>query len=354
MRVLVYSPAFAPQVGGLESFVAQIAAGLAKLGHELVVVTTTPGGEARADEVFPFRVVRRPGPWELLGWVRWCEVFFHANVSLRGAWPLLLVRRPWLTSHHSWYTRVDGRIAWQDRVKRFAVRLSTSVAVSRALARDLGRGTFVITNPYREELFRVLPEAAREVDLACLGRLVSDKGVDVLLDALALLAGQGITPRLTVIGDGPERPRLAAQAARLGIADRVDFAGTVTGEALVRRLNEHRILVVPSRYDEPFGNVAVEAIACGCVVVGSAGGGLPEAIGLCGRTFPNGDAAALAAVLAELLGDPAAVARLRNDARPHLAPHKSGVVAAAYSAALERARGGSRPRRRPVAGGTGG
>jgi glycogen(starch) synthase len=342
MRVLVYSPAFAPQVGGLESFVAQVASGLAKLDHEVVVATTTPLAAGEPSDAFPFRVIRRPSPGALLRWVRWCEVLFHANVSLRGAWPLLLVRRPWLTSHHSWYCRVDGRIAWQDRLKRFAVRASTSVAVSRALADDLGPGTRVITNPYREELFRLLPAVPRTRDLAFLGRLVSDKGVDVLFDALALIAARGIAPRLTVIGDGPERPRLAAQAERLGIAGRIDFLGTRTGEELVRRLNEHRILVVPSRYREPFGNVAVEAIACGCVVVGSAGGGLPEAIGLCGRTFPNGDAAALAGVLAELLGDPAAVARLRHDARAHLAPHRSRVVASAYSLALELARGGHR------------
>lgn len=331
MKVLLYSPAFHPQVGGLENFVAQISRGLTRLGHEVVVTTTTPSGGA---DDFPFRVVRRPSPWALLRWVRWCDVFFHANVSLRGAWPLLLVRRPWLTSHHSWYCRVDGRIAWQDRLKRRAVRRSTSVAVSRAVAEDLGGGTFVITNPYREDVFRLLPEVPRDRDLVFLGRLVSDKGVDVLLDALALLAREGIAPRLAVVGDGPERPRLAAQAERLGIAGRVDFLGTRTGEELVRLLNAHRILVAPSRYREPFGNVALEAIACGCVVVGSEGGGLPEAIGRCGRTFPNGDAAALAGVLGELLRDPAAVAALRRDARAQLAPHRTRVVAAAYSAAL--------------------
>jgi glycogen synthase len=342
VKVLLYSPVFAPQVGGLENFVAQISRGLGMRGHKVVVATTTPSDGIASNEAFPFRVIRQPSPLVLLRWVRWCDVFFHANVSLRGAWPLLLVRRPWLTSHHSWYCRVDGHVAWQDRLKRFVIRFSTSIAVSRALAADLGGQTFVITNPYREDVFHQLPAVVRDRDLVFLGRLVSDKGVDVLLDALALLATQGIAPRLSVIGDGPERPRLAAQAQRLGIAGRIDFLGIRTGQELVRLLNEHRILVVPSRYNEPFGNVAVEAIACGCVVVGSEGGGLPEAIGLCGRTFPNGDAAALARVLAELLGDPAAVARLRHEARAHLASHKSQIVAGAYSQALELARQGHR------------
>jgi len=340
VKILVYSPAFHPMIGGLENFVAQISRGLDQLGHEVTVATTTPSESA---DDFPFCVVRRPSPWTLLRLVRWCDVFFHANLSLRGAWPLLLVRRPWLTSHHSWYCRTDGRIAWQDRLKRSAVRFSTSVAVSRALADDLGGGTSVITNPYREDVFRLLPEVPRDKELLFLGRLVSDKGVDVLLDALAILDAEGIAPpRLTVVGEGPERPRLAAQAERLGIADRIDFLGTRTGEELVRLLNAHRILVAPSRYNEPFGNVAVEAIACGCVVVGSAGGGLPEAIGPCGRTFPNGDAAALARVLSDLLAHPDEVAHLRRGAPAHLAPHESGLVAAAYSAALARARSGRR------------
>ena len=62
------------------------------------------------------RIVRRPSLLELLRWTRWCDVFHQANVSLRGLWPLLLVRRPWVVSHHSWYCRSDGRITWKDRL----------------------------------------------------------------------------------------------------------------------------------------------------------------------------------------------------------------------------------------------
>ena len=52
----------------------------------------------------------------MLRWTRWCDVFYQANVALRGLWPLLLVHRPWVVSHHSWYRRPDGRIAHQHRV----------------------------------------------------------------------------------------------------------------------------------------------------------------------------------------------------------------------------------------------
>jgi glycogen(starch) synthase len=331
MRLLVYSPAFLPHVGGLEINVAQTATEMTLQGIEVVVVTATDSREA---DDFPFRVVRRPNPAELLRWVIWCDIFYQANVSLWGLWPLLIVPRPWVVSHHSWYRRPDGRIAWQDRLKRFFLRYAAvSIAVSWAMAADLDIPSTVIPNAYRDDLFRVLPDAAgnaRDRDLVFLGRLVSDKGVDILLDALAKLEAEGLTPRLTIVGVGPERPRLEAQAARLGLAGRLDFVGLRTGEELVRLLNAHRILVAPSRYNEPFGIVALEGIACGCVVVGSSGGGLPEAIGPCGVTFPNGDAGALAAVLSRLLRDPRAGEELMRHAPDHLAHHTESYVSGKY------------------------
>ena len=348
MRLLLSTAAFLPRIGGLEIYAAQLAGLVDGAGHEVAVVTETEqGGEP---DRFPFQVLRRPGPAALLRRVRWCDVFFQANVSLRGLWPLLLIRRPWVVSHHSWYCRSDGRIAWQDRLKRRLLRHATaSIAVSRALAEDLGTPAVVIGNAYRDEIFRLLPGVERRRDLVFVGRLVSDKGVDVLLDALARLAESpgdrrpGLT-RLTIVGDGPEAPRLRAQAERLGLAAQVDFVGTRTDEELVALLNQHQILVVPSRYREPFGIVALEGIACGCVVVGSAGGGLAEAIGPCGPTFPNGDAEALATVLAELLGDEAKRNGYRTQAPAHLARHTGAEIARRYLEVLASALAAGSPR----------
>jgi glycosyltransferase involved in cell wall biosynthesis len=335
MRLLFYSPAFLPLVGGLEINTANLARELARLGHEVRVVTLTP---ADGPDGLPFRVVRNPSPLELVRHTRWCDVFIQQNVSLRGLWPPFLVRRPWVVSHHSWYCRSDGRIAWQDRLKRRLLgRAAGSIAVSRALAEDLETPSVVIPNPYRDDLFRRMTGVERSRDLLFIGRLVSDKGADILLDALALLAARGLSPRLSVVGDGPERAALAEQAARLALAERVDFLGTRTGDELVRILNEHRILVVPSRYNEPFGIVALEGIACGCTVVGSAGGGLKEAIGPCGFTFRNGDTAGLADLLEPLLRDPAAEIQEQARAVDHLAEHRTAVVAQAYLRVFEQA-----------------
>jgi glycogen(starch) synthase len=87
---------------------------------------------------------------------------------------------------------------------------------------------------------------------------------------------------LKVIGEGPCRNDLEERVRKLGLADQVEFLGAIVGEPLVNILNRHKILVVPSSWNEPFGIVALEGIACGCMVIGSSGGGLPEAIGPCG------------------------------------------------------------------------
>ena len=346
MKVLLYSPAFLPHIGGLELNVAHLAEGLGGLGHDVVVVTTTPGADGGDT---PYRVVRRPSPLDLLRWVRWCDIFFHKNVSLRGLWPLLLVRRPWVVSHHSWYCRSDGRIAWQDRIKRWVLRFATaSIAVSDALAADLETPSVVIQNAYRSGLFRRLPDVVRDGELLFVGRLVSDKGADLLLDALALLAGRGQHHRLTVIGEGPERGPLEGQAERLGLSARVHFSGLVQGEELVRAMNGHRVLVVPSRYREPFGIVALEGIACGCVVVGSEGGGLKEAIGPAGFTFPNGDRELLAQALTRALAIAGESWPSSSDVEAHLDLHSSSEVLARYVTTLEAAAPSSDDARKPL------
>lgn len=334
MKILIYTPAFLPKIGGLELNTAHLAEQIRRAGHEVTVVTTTPGESPGLDH----RVVRNPSPWELLRWTRWCDVFYQSNVSLRGLWPLLLVRRPWAVSHHSWYCRTDGRVAWQDRLKRWLLRhADASISVSRAVADDLTIPSVVIPNSYRDELFRRLPGIERTEDLVFLGRLVSDKGADLLLDALALLAEEGLHPGLAVVGGGPEAGPLREQAERLGLSGQVRFLGVRTGEELVEILNRHRILVVPSRYHEPFGIVALEGIACGCVIVGSEGGGLKDAIGPCGDTFRNGDVEDLARVLGERLRHPERDAECVEKAEAHLARHSARRATEAYLREIEAA-----------------
>jgi glycogen synthase len=320
MKILLSSYAFQPSVGGLEALSTMLAEQFCLRGHQVVVITQTPGDSLNTE----YRIVRRPTRAQLISLVRWCDVFLHNNINLRSAWPLLLVRRPWaIINSGSIQPTLSGRI------KRFCARFAAASGVSEYTARSIGTKA-VIPNCYEDDLFRELPAIERDGELIYLGRLVTDKGVDVLLHALHRLKEQGSTRKLTIVGGGPEEAALRNLAATLDLTAQVSFAGVKRGEELVQELNRHKVLVVPSTWREPFGIVALEGIACGCVVVGSEHGGLREAIGPCGMTFPNGDALALARCLEMLLADEEMMRACRSRAAGHLARFTKRNVADAY------------------------
>jgi glycosyltransferase involved in cell wall biosynthesis len=339
LHILFCSVPFRPSVGGIETVSELLAEAFTRAGHTVVLVTDTPSDGQPDPE--PYRIVRRPNAWALAGQVRAADVVFHNNISLRLAWPLLLWPRPWVVAHHTWIPRHG----LAGRAKRLLLRCATQVAASQALAAGLSVPAQVLPNPYRTDRFRPLAGINRDRDVAFLGRLVSDKGAVLLVEALARLAARGLRPSVTVIGDGPERATLEVRTQALGLADRIDFVGSRGGDELVALLHRHRVLVVPSLWEEPFGVVVLEALACGCVPLVARSGGLPEAAGPCGPSFAKGDAVDLADGLEALLGDPEALARWREPVASHLARHAPERVGAAYLEVLAHA-----ARRRTVAG----
>lgn len=329
MKILLGSHHFYPSTGGIETASNLLAREFVAFGHEVRVITQTEGKDD-----FPFAVIRRPGPVALLRQLRWCDVFLQNNISLRTLWPLLFMRRPLFITHQTWITNPDGTVGWQHRLKQFVLRYATSMAISRAVAEKLPGPSILVGNPYDDKVFKDVSSEPRNRELIFAGRLVSDKGASLLLEAMALLES---SPRLTIAGDGPERANLEKQTAERQLQSQVEFVGSQTSKELARLLRQHRILVVPSRWQEPFGIVALEGIASGCVVVGSAEGGLAEAIGPCGLTFPNGNPQALAKALSRLLDDPAECDRLRQAAPAHLACFTPRHVAGLYLDAMEPA-----------------
>jgi glycogen synthase len=158
----------------------------------------------------------------------------------------------------------------------------------------------------------------------------------VLIEAIAILNRAGKPVSATIVGDGPERERLRQLCRTRGIAARVCLAGQITGKPLARLLNEHRILVAPSLFQEPFGLVVLEGAACGCAIVASDVGGLPEAVGECGLLFPNGDAASLAERLAQVLQSDSLAQFFRRNSAGHLKRHAPAAVAENYLRCLSR------------------
>jgi len=302
-------------------------------GHSVKVATLTPDARAPGEG---FEILRAPSFARLAQAARWCDVYFQNNISLQLAGPLLIVRRPWIMAHQTWIPQPRGFSGLNHRLKLFLLRFGISTSISQAMADSLPVASEVIPNPYDASVFHERDSVARSEDLVALGRLVSDKGFDLLIQALGLLAKDGVAPRLTIIGDGPEKPLLIRLAKDLGVADQVTFRAAMTGTALAEELNRHRIMVIPSRWKEPFGIVALEAIACGCVPVGSREGGLADAIGLCGSTFPNGDVPALTRELTRLLKGPELLHHYREHAADHLCRHWPEAIARRYLEIFER------------------
>src|SRR5512134_1741869 len=157
--------------------------------------------------------------------------------------------------------------------------------------------------------------------LLTVARLVPHKGVDVALEALALLAPSHPGLRYAVAGEGPDRERLEARAAELAVADRVRFLGAVPEDLLPGLYAAADLYVGLSREEgrevEGFGISFVEASATGLPVVAGRAGGVPDAVrdGETGILVEPRDVAAAAAAIQRILDDPALARRLGETGR---------------------------------------
>lgn len=331
-------------MGGYERVAHLIAQQLCSQGHVVKIITLTPCEQPTNS---PFEVHRNPTFGTLLKLFRWSEIYIQNNVSLRLLWPLFFCWRPLVLVHHGFYgTSTNSTLSFRDRLKHLVTLFGTNISVSRAIANTLPRKSYIALNPYRDDVFFRIPSIRKDRELFFVGRIVSDKGIDILIEAVAKMRDRGIRPLLTVAGSGPEEPVIRCKVDELQLRDLVTFAGRVTDERLNELLNAHKIMVVPTREGEGFGVVALEGIACGCVVVGSTCGGLPEAIGRCGRTFHNGNSSALADLLQDLLTHQDSWKdEFFFHAKAHLDMHRPPTVADRYVDVLTNISRGRQKRR---------
>jgi len=184
-------------------------------------------------------------------------------------------------------------------------------------------------------------EPGQELVIGFVGRLVPEKGVDVLLDALSALAHPW---RALLAGGGPARLDMERQAQRLGLSGRVEFRGPLPSSQMPAFYSGLDVLVLPSRtrpnWKEQFGRALIEAMACGAVVVGSDSGEIPNVIGDAGLVFPEGQPAQLRALLERLAGDAGLCSELSERGRRRVLAHYTQAAVAAgthevYSAVLK-------------------
>jgi len=332
VNILLESRAFYPLVGGLEMMSRGLATAWQDAGHRVRVVTVTPlDGEF---ELKDLSVDRAPSPGAMRRHVRRADVFVQSGISLRSLhWPLL-TGTPLVIIHHNLLS-VGQDTSVRAWLKRQATHLGANVAVSGPVADTVPGPVVRIPNTFRPVYDQ--PDAGDEGrdGLLFVGRLVSVKGADLAIETLLRLRANGADTTLTICGDGPEREALERQVADAGLADRVTFEGWTAPDDLAVHYRTSELLLVPSRY-EPFGIVALEAIAGGCPVVAAHTGGLPEAVGECGLLVPPDDPEALTdAVERALRLD---VRRELRAAMPeHVERHRIDHIAEEYLDVIEEA-----------------
>jgi glycosyltransferase involved in cell wall biosynthesis len=190
-------------------------------------------------------------------------------------------------------------------------------AVARVLRNKGFKGSLAVCPlPFDPNLYRrrseverheAIPRKNGEVVIGYVGRMVEQKGLGTLVEALARLPRFGW--RLTVIGTGPFETTFDEMVRERGLAEQVNRLGYVPHDVNPRFLAALDILVLPSEtrpnWKEQFGRVIVEALACGVSVIGSDSGEIPALINASGggRIFPEGNPTALAELLQQMIGD---------------------------------------------------
>ena len=153
------------------------------------------------------------------------------------------------------------------------------------------------------------------LQFAYVGRLVSIKGVHLILEAARKLHEHGIPFHVQLIGDGPERSRLEAMSAAFGLKDRMDFLGFQEGKDLQDAVHKVDVVLMPSIWEETAGLAAMEQMMRGKATIVADIGGLAEVVADTGLKFPYGDADALAACMKRFVDDPDLVRRFGEAAR---------------------------------------
>ncbi|HXJ83230.1 MAG TPA: glycosyltransferase family 4 protein [Candidatus Methylomirabilis sp.] len=343
MRVLYWVQRFWPHIGGVEVHSAQFLRAMRERGFELTVLTSPGDLDLPAVDSFEGIPVHRMrfeaalssgDPARIAGVRRGIialrralrpdlvhlhltdpSVFFHLITRHERPCPTLLSLRVML----------EGDLDRDESVLSKSLSAAEWITTnSAAVLTDLharrpettGRSS-VIHNGLEPAVFAPTPLGFSPPTLVLLGRLVRDKGFDLALYALADVTRRHPATRMIVAGDGPARPELESLIAELGLGERVELRGWVEPERVPALINEATLVVVPSRWPEAFGLVALQAAQQARPVVAARVGGLPEVVtdGESGVLFEREDHAELARAIVRLLDDPRLAIRFGETGR---------------------------------------
>jgi glycogen synthase len=369
VKLLLYSHAFPPGVGGIETIVSSLARGLCKppgdrtllnaAKIDVTVVTQTPAGNF-VDASFPCRVVRQPGFFALAKLIRAADIVHIANAALPPMFLSWLLRKPYVIEHHGYQAICPNGILLQQpestvcpahfqaghyrecikcesqsmssfRARRttllniprhsLAKRAATNIAVSQHVVKRIAlpRTVVIYHGLDCDSSKTVQPASPATAPLkkrfGYVGRFVPEKGIPVFLEAAQQLRKQRQDFEIILVGDGPQRPQIEDLIRRTIASDYVHITGFVRGQELADAVNLLDAVVMPSTWEETAGLAAIEQMARGRLVIASDIGGLGEIVGDAGLKFPPGDSQRLAELMGRVLQDNAQISALGAAAR---------------------------------------
>ena len=357
--------------GGAERVVLDLAHQQRELGAVVHVFCLQARGDlepAFASARIPVAMVPGAQPagavrmaWRVAGALRSAEasVVHTHNSAPQIAAGLGQRLRPWRRPHtalvHTEHGRLPDTRLILLQLRRWTAHVFDAVIAVSSDARDQMMqhgikspyGVDVILNGVDVTRFgRSDATATAMSTLVHVGRLDRIKGQDVLIAALPLIRRVVPSVRLVVVGDGPSRASLEAQARALDVSDIVDFIGAV--DDVRPWLQSANVFVLPSR-SEGISIALLEAMACELAVVATDVGGNREVVRSedVGRLVPSEDPAALAAAINEMLLAPERARAMGARGRREVVERFSGdVTVQAYAAEYQRAMRGSTPARR--------
>jgi glycogen(starch) synthase len=349
VKILYWSGFFPPYIGGLEVFSLELLHGLQQRGHKVMVISMHGGTDVPEFGMYQNLPVYRfdfPGALHdrnmtlisaLLKRVRDLKrsfapdvihmndngfsLFFHHNTP----YPC-----PTVWTIHAPFPHDE--LQANSLNNRMLQEVSRVVAVSQAVygyIKTFGAidsRAVVILNGLTAPTVDPVPLPYDPPHFLCVGRLVADKGFDLALEAFASLLPRFPALRLTIAGDGPARSDLEAQAQRLKIEPSTQFVGWIAPDDIPALIDTATAVLMPSRWQEPFGLVALQAGQMARPALVTRVGGLPEIVidGETGWVVEPANIAALANAMRSVLDTPDEAARRGIAARRRAIQNFSG------------------------------
>ncbi|QIF05776.1 glycosyltransferase family 4 protein [Roseimicrobium sp. ORNL1] len=331
MRILFWCEIFLPHVGGVEILVSQLAQALVREGHACAILTNRHaldlpdkemhhGAEIHRIDFVQTLQSRDPRRLHhLCQQVKKIREDFAPDLHhffLAGPLVMLLQmtnRAPALPVVTTLQTPLDTVLQGGASTLRLLRESALIIAANRVLLEGIPSAV-----PETAGKMHLLPNSVHSPTippcelpwdppvLLCLGRLAPEKGFDVALHALALLPEHWSHVRMMVVGEGTERSNLETLCRKLGLSGRVHFHGGVPNDEVPAMVNQSTLVLLPSRWQEPFGIVCLEAAVMQRAVVASRVGGVPEVVeeGVSGLLVEPENPEELASAIASLLDDP--------------------------------------------------